>query len=109
LVAADATAERGNQRADLRRLKHFVEPRLLDVENFALERQHRLRSTIAALFRGAAGRVALDEEKLGERRVFLLAIGKLAGQTSDVERAFAPGHLARLARGLARTRGFDDL
>ena len=43
------------------------------------------------------------------RRVALLAVGELARQAGDVERALAAGHLARLARGLARGRGLDDL
>ena len=43
------------------------------------------------------------------RRVALLAIGQLAGQAGDVERALAPREFARLARGFARGRGFDDL
>ena len=46
-------------------------------------------------------RVALDEEQLGFGRIALLAIGELAGQVRDVERALAARQLARLARGLA--------
>src|SRR5690606_24953022 len=72
------------------------------------ERQYGLRATVATLLRRTAGRIALDEEQLGKRRVFLLTIGELAGQARDVERAFAPRHLARLARGFPRARGFDD-
>ncbi len=44
-----------------------------------------------------------------ERRILLLAVRELAGQSGDVERALATRQLARLARGLARTRGLDDL
>ena len=65
----------------------------------------RLRPCLA----DAAGRVALDEEDLGLRRVPLLAVGELAGQVRDVDRALAAGELARLARGLARLRRLDDL
>src|SRR5690606_40782755 len=64
---------------------------------------------VAALLGRAAGRVALDDEQLAQRRVLLLAVGELAGQAGDVERALAPGQVAGLARGLARTRGVDDL
>ena len=89
--------------------EHLVEARLLDVEDLALERQDRLRAPIAALLGRAAGRIALDDEDLRQRRILLLAVGELARQARDIERALAPGHLARLARRLARARGLDDL
>ena len=103
IVAADAAAQRGDQRADFGRAEHLVEARLLDVQDLALERQDGLRAPIAALLGRAAGRVALDHEHLRERGILFLAVGELAGQARDVERAFAAGHLARLARRLART------
>ena len=46
-----------------------VEARLLDVQDLAAQRQDRLRLGVAALHGGAAGRVALDDEDLGDRRV----------------------------------------
>jgi hypothetical protein len=46
---------------------------------------------------------------LGQRRILLLAVGELAGQAGDVERALAPRQLARLARGFAGAGGIDDL
>ena len=64
---------------------------------------------VAALLGGAAGRVALDDEDLGLGRIALLAVGELARQARDVERPFAPGELARLARRLARLRRLDHL
>src|SRR5690606_4050828 len=72
-------------------------------------RQDRLGAPVAALLGRAAGRIALDDEQLGEARVALLAVGQLAGQGRHVERALAPGQLARLARRLARRRGLDHL
>src|SRR6185437_8876800 len=109
IVLADAAAERGDQRADLGRRQHLVEARTLDVEDFALERQDRLRAPVAPLFGGAAGRVALDDEDLRQRRILLLTVGELAGKTRDVERALAARHLARLARRLARARRLHHL
>jgi hypothetical protein len=41
--------------------------------------------------------------------IALLAVGELAGQAGDVERALAAGQLARLARRLARLRRLDTL
>src|SRR5690606_30876438 len=94
---------------DLCRLEHLVEARFLDVQDLALQRQDRLGPAIAPLLRGAARRVTLDEEELGKGGILLLAVRELAGQAGDVERAFPARHLARFPRGLARTRGFDDL
>ena len=109
LVAADAGAERGDQRADLLAAQHLVEARALDVEDLAAQRQHRLEFAVAALLGGAAGRVALDDEEFGLGRIALLAVGELAGQRGDVERALAAGQFARLARRLARGGGFHHL
>ena len=109
VVAPDAGAERGDQRADLLGRQHLVEAGALDVEDFAAQRQHRLELAVAALFGRAAGRVALDDEDLGLGRIALLAVGELARQARDVERALAPGQLARLARRLARLRRLDHL
>ncbi len=109
LVLADAATERGDQRADFRRRQHLVEARALDVQDLALQRQDRLGATIASLLGGAACGIALDDEQLRLRRVFLLAVRELAGQARDVERAFAPRQLARLACGLARASRVDDL
>jgi hypothetical protein len=63
----------------------------------------------AALLGGAAGGVALDDEQFGLGRIALLAIGQLAGQRGDVERALAPGQFARLAGGFARGGGLATL
>ena len=102
-------AERGDQRADLLRREHLVEARPLDVEDLAAQRQHRLVLAVAALLGRAAGRIALDDEEFGLGRVALLAVGELAGQRGDVERALAPRQLARLARRLARGGRLDHL
>ena len=109
LVLADAGAEREDQRADLLGGEHLVEARALDVQDLAAQRQHRLVVAVAALLGRAAGRVALHQEELGERRVALLAVGELAGQRGHVERALAARELARLARRFACRGGFDDL
>ena len=73
------------------------------------KRQHGLVLAVAALLGGAAGRIALDDENLGLGRVALLAVGELAGQVRDVERALAPRQFAGLARRLARLRRLDHL
>ena len=77
-----------------------------------LERKDGLKAPVATLLRAAAGALSLDDVDLALRRVFLLAVGELAGQRRDVERALADD-LARFARGFARLgrehRLVDDL
>src|SRR6185369_9708529 len=63
----------------------------------------------AALLRRAAGRIALNQVELAQRRITLLAVGELARQAHAVEHALAPGHFARFAGGFARARSIDDL
>ena len=55
IVAADAGAERRDQRADLLGAQHLVEARALDIEDLAAQRQHRLEFAVAALLGAAAG------------------------------------------------------
>ena len=87
----------------------LVDARLLDVEDLAAQRQHRLGVAVAALLGRAAGGVALDDEQLGERGVLDRAVGELARQRRVLERRLAPRQVARLARGLARALGLDGL
>src|SRR6185436_10903279 len=55
-----------------------------------------LRLAIARLLRGAAGRVAFDQEQLGVLRVLVRAVGELARQRGTGRDALA----LHLARGL---------
>src|SRR5581483_3069310 len=108
-LLAEAAAERGDERGDLGGGKQLVEARALDIEDLALERQDRLELAVASLLGRAARGIALDEIKLAQRRVALLAVGELAGQAHAVQHALAAGHFARPARRLARCRRLDDL
>ena len=107
-LLADPGADGGDQRADLLVGEHLVDPVLLGVDDLAAERQDRLRVAIAPLLGGAAGRIALDDEQLGERRIAHRAVGQLARQIRVLERRLA-GEISRLARGLAGARGLDGL
>ncbi len=109
VVAADAAAQRRDQIADFLRGQHLLQPRLLDVEDLALQRQDRLEAAVAALLGRAAGGVALDQEDLGLRRVLLLAIGQLARQAGDIQHALAPVQLLGLARGFTGAGGVHHL
>jgi hypothetical protein len=42
--------------------KHFVEPTLLDIEDFTAQRQNRLVAPVAPLLRAPAGAIALNNE-----------------------------------------------
>ena len=108
LAVADAGADGGDHRADFVVLKHLVEPRLLDVDELAANRQDRLELPVAALLGRAAGGVTLDDVELGVRRIAVGAIRQFAGQTAAGERAFAHG-FAGLARGFAGARGVQPL
>src|SRR4029077_2245506 len=72
VVASDAAAQRSNERPDFRGRQHFIEARLLDIQDLALERQDGLRAPIAALLRRAAGGVAFHQEHFRERGILLL-------------------------------------
>src|SRR5436305_1298569 len=109
VVLADAGAERRDHGLDLVGGQHLVEARLLDVEDLPLERQDGLEAPVAALLGRAAGGIALDQEELGPLGVALGAVGELAGEVRGVERALAPGEVARLAGRLAGVGRLDAL
>ncbi len=89
--------------------KHLVVARFFHVQDLAFERQDGLIFAVAAHFRGAAGRFALDHEQFAARGVALLAIRKFSGQAARVHRGFTPRKLAGLAGGFAGARGFNAL
>jgi hypothetical protein len=109
VLGADAAAQRGHQRDDLLAGYKLVEAGLLDVEHLAAQRQDGLELPVAALLGGAAGGVTLDDVHLAQGRVLFLAVRQLARQAEAVQHALAARHVARLARGLAGSGGFDDL
>ena len=109
IVFADAGAERRNHGADFFVAQHLVVTRLLDVQDFSLERQDRLEAAVAALLGGAAGALSLDQVHFAAVGLALGAVGELAGQSAAVERAFAASQIAGFAGGFTRARGIDGL
>src|SRR5207244_9648425 len=89
--------------------EHLVEPRLLHVEDLALEGQDGLEAPVAALLGGAAGRVPLHDEQLAVGWILLRTVGELAGERAAVQSALAADDLLALAGRLARPRGVDGL
>ena len=63
-LLAHAAADGGDERLDRLVLEHLVEAGALDVEDLAADREDRLGERVARGDRGAAGRVALDDEQL---------------------------------------------
>ncbi|CAB5033276.1 unannotated protein [freshwater metagenome] len=61
-LACDPGADCSDQSLNFGVLEHLVDPRLLDVENLAAQRQDGLRVAVAALLGRAAGGVTLDYE-----------------------------------------------
>ena len=106
---ADAGAQRGDEGEDLVAGEQLFVAGFLDVEDLAAQRQDGLELPVAALLGAAASGVALDDVDLAHRRVFLLAIGQLAGQAHAIEHALAARHLTRLARSFASARRINDL
>ena len=106
-LAPDAASQRRNQCGDLVGRQHLVQPGFFHVENLSAQRQDRLRATIARLFGGTAGRIALDQENFALARIFFLAIGQLPGQAAHI--ALLASNVAGLAGRLARRRRVDDL
>ena len=101
---ADAGADGGDHRLDLRVFEKLIFARFLHVDELAANRQDRLVTAVAALFRRASGGIALHDVKLGQFRVAFRAIGQLPRQTAASKRAFA-NRFARFARRFARARG----
>ena len=62
---ADACAQRGNQRGDFLAGEHALKAGALHVQNLAFQRQDGLEFSVAALFGGTAGGIALHQIKLG--------------------------------------------
>src|SRR5437868_2544190 len=109
IIFGYAGAERGNHGADFFVRKHLVVTRFFDVENLSFQRQDGLEAAVASLLGSATGRFALDQEELATLGLTLGAVGELAGQASTIERAFAAGEVAGLARSFAGASGVDRL
>jgi predicted RecB family endonuclease len=98
-LLADAGANHLDEQLHLGVREDLVDSVLLGVDDLAAQRQDRLVRLVARILRGAAGRVALDDEHLGELRVAHLAIRELLCNLA-AESALAPCQVARLARRL---------
>ena len=89
VALAGAAAERLHQVGKLHILRQLVLAGGLHVEDFAAERQDRLRGAVARLLGRAAGRVALDDEDFRALRLAVGAVGELARQAELPRRGLA--------------------
>src|SRR5579884_200250 len=96
-AVADAGAERRDQIFDLVVGEDLVQPRLLDVEDLAFERQDCLEVAVAPLLGRAARRISLDEIQLALLGVALLAVGQFSGQGHALQRRLANHQIACFA------------
>src|SRR6185312_13125637 len=112
-LAANAGAQRRDERHDGVAGQHAVEAYALDVEDLAAQRQHRLVLTVSRLLGAAAGAVALDDKDFAFGRVAFLTVRQLARQRRAIEYTLAARQFAGLPGGFARGSGFhhfaDDL
>lgn len=108
-VLVDPGAEGRDQRLDLLVLQDLVDPRLLDVEDLASDREDRLVLRVASGLGRAAGGVTLDDEDLALGGVVRLAVGQLARQGRRLQEALAAGEVAGLAGRHARGGRLDGL
>ena len=106
---AHAGAEGRDDRTHLVVAQSLVEPGLLHVEDLALQRQDGLEAPVAALFRRAAGGVALHQVDLAVRGIGVGTVGQLAGQGGRVQRRLAARQVAGAARRLAGLGGAHAL
>src|SRR5581483_4810410 len=90
----DARAERGDHGANFFVAKHLVVTRFFDIENFAFERQDRLKAPVATLFGGSACGFALDQEQFATLWLPFTAIRSFARQSATIKRAFAASKIA---------------
>src|SRR5690606_24724405 len=85
------------------------EASLLNVQDLAAQRQHRLVTPVASLLHRATRRVTLNDVQLGLRWVPLAAVSQLAGQSEGIESTLTLHQFACLASRLARPGGRETL
>ena len=101
-ILVDAGAEGRDHGLDFLVLVDAFLSRLLDVQNFAAERQNRLRRPASGRLGGAACGISLDQENLTVLRILVGAVRQLSGQSHAVQCRFAAGEIPRSARRLSR-------
>src|ERR1700687_2260454 len=89
--------------------QHLVVTSFLDVQNFALERQDRLKAPITALFRGAACGFSFYQKKFAAVGIALRAVGKLSRESSAIESAFATRQITSFASSFTSARRINCL
>ena len=99
LVLTDTGTAGGDDRADFLVGEDLVDAGLLDVEDFALNRQDGLVATVTALLGGATSGVAFDDVEFADGRIAFGAVGEFTGEA-------AGGHGGLTDRLAGLTGGF---
>ena len=80
IIAANASAQGGNQRADFLARQHFVKTCAFHIQDFTAQGQNRLKTTFTSLLGRAPCGITLHDEQFSFGRIAFLAIGKFAGK-----------------------------
>ena len=106
---ADAGSERGDDRLELVVAVDLVGTGLFDVQHLSPEGEDGLEAGISTLCGRAACGITLDDIKLGERGVGVVAVAQLVRHLSGFEAGLAADGLAGLPGGLACAVGHHGL
>src|SRR5438105_1116479 len=79
--------KRDDERLDLVIREHFIQTRLLDIQNLAAQRQDRLEFAVASLLGRTAGGVPFDDVDLALAGVFVRTVRQFARQRHAFEGA----------------------
>ena len=80
VTVLDTAAQRLDHVLDFLVLGNLVKRSGSHIQDFAPQRQNRLRHAVASLFGGTARRISLDDKDFRQSRIFLLTVGQLARQ-----------------------------
>jgi len=108
-VAADSAAERRNHGPDFGVVQNRVQAGFFDIENFAAQRQDRLKTAVPSLFRRTARRIALHQIDFRLHRIPDRTIGQFSRQGTNFQGAFPPGQFAGFSRRIPSPGGQNRL
>ena len=106
---ADSGAERNDEVLNFLKGKNLIQTRPFNIQNFPLQGEHCLGTTVPALLARAAGRIPLHNKELRLLRTLGLAVGELAWERHSLKRAFAQDAVFGGFSGFARFHGKRNL
>jgi len=97
-----AGPDRGDHRANFFVGQDLGQTRFFDIDDFAAEREDRLETAVAALFRAAAGGIAFDDIEFGAVWIAVRTVGKFTRQRGESSAPLRRVSSRRFAGGFAR-------